>query len=61
MTREETISGLEKAIQQLDGRTSDYWRGVRDGYKSALKFLRGPKPEQSGYPKDYGTIILKSK
>ena len=49
MSKEEIIAGLERAINNLKGMRSDYWRGVRDGYKSALKFIHGPhtlKPKE---------------
>lgn len=32
------VNGMTEKIEELKGHKSDYYRGVRDGYKSALDF-----------------------
>lgn len=43
------IKGIEIKIKELDRHKSDYWKGVKDGYSSALNFIRShnQKPEIS--------------
>ena len=36
------INGLKIKIKELESRKSDYWRGVRDGYISTLRFIEKP-------------------